>query len=75
MTNLTVCVDSLELDGLGRVVLSDADMEELSRLPDLMMSGGYPNASCSNSVSCGGTSNGSCSNQLDCQYSSNGRCV
>jgi hypothetical protein len=74
MSRLPAGLD-IKLDALGRVVLDDLQLDDLSKISDLTMAGGLPNTSCTNPVSCGGTSNGSCSNQLSCEYSSNGRCV
>lgn len=77
---MDVVFGGLELDELGRVVLSDADLMAIDDL-GLVSAGGTDgqtnSGTCTNSASCAGSTNGQCTNaQGACSRASNtGRCV
>lgn len=77
MLNNKAIVQTLSLDDLGRVVLSDSMLEQIEGCDQALLAGGTntrcggtANSSCVNSA-CNGTLNGSCTNQVTCQESAN----
>ena len=65
-------IDELELDALGRIVLSDEHLALIESHAAFITVAGGSNSSCSNSV-CMGSTNGTCSNSL-CEGSRNNKC-
>ena len=70
-------VQTLSLDLLGRVILSDSLLEQIERCDQALLAGGSNtrcggtvNSSCVNGA-CNGTLNGSCTNQATCQQAAN----
>lgn len=66
-TDKNIRLDELSLDNLGRVILSDAIIEQLEKCENLLFSGGA-------NLNCGGSANGGCSNAR-CDGSLNGSCT
>lgn len=67
---ISVSLEGLELDELGRVRLSDDDLSALDEMIDLAMAGGDPTV---NGLNCAGTTNSTCQNQM-CNGSTNTPC-
>ena len=72
-------IDRLELDHLGRVVLPENLVDELTDASELSSAGANPtycvgsgNITCTNGGSCMGTTNhANCTNRTNCSYSNN----
>jgi hypothetical protein len=70
-------IQDIQLDDLGRIVLSDPELSHIDILEGTSAGGansycnGTINGTCQNSVSCGLSGNSSCNNLLACVSSQN----
>lgn len=76
MSNTRLDIANLGLDALGRIVLSDDQLEGFEDAADIVSAGantscvGTTNSSCSNG-SCSNSSNVNCTNHVVCAFSTN----
>lgn len=66
-------IDGLELDSLGRIVLSDEHLGLIESHTGFFTTAGGTNGNCNNS-NCNGTSNNVCNNAPFCEGSHNRYC-
>jgi hypothetical protein len=68
-------IEEMHLDQLGRLVLSDEQLQVIDGHVGIVTAGGEAkNTSCTNDGGCSGTTNGYCNNSM-CDGSMNGHCL
>jgi hypothetical protein len=70
---LGAIIGDIKLDPLGRIILSEKQLEQIEGLAGHCTIAGGLNPKCSNSY-CPGTTNGTCTNTPECTRSTNNTC-